>query len=298
MGSAKLAAASIAALATAAAATHVAAGKEPSAPCAATTVHYTATRVGTPWIAAGRAFTGNVFYYGSILGDGRVNQSDGLVAYAGIPGKVLWVPRNRRSPGSTLVVAARRLDGGGSFTQRLRAVPGTQFPSELTIPAAGCWRLTLRSGRLSASVVVHALAAPTEPRCDASPVFRRTQPHPRFGPITWLQAVPRTDGVAAILFVSTLPDADSAVVYAGGQAPEGWATKFLWWSPHPGPRLTITGHRVDGLAGRFQQRFWGAWADEGVVFPSIVNIPTAGCWAVTVQTGRTAGLVVFRAVVT
>ena len=34
------------------------------------------------------------------------------------------------------------------------------------------------------------------------------------------------------------------------------------------------------------------------MFPSIVEIPTAGCWAVTVQTGRTAGLIVFQAVVT
>jgi hypothetical protein len=276
---------------------HLAAGEEPTAPCAATTVHYTATKVGTPWIAAGRSLTGHVFYYSQIAGDGRVNQSDGLVAYAGVPGKVLWVPQNRRRAGATLVVTARQLGGEGAFTQRLRAAPGRQFPSELTIPAAGCWRLTLRSGRLGSSVVVHAIAPPSEPRCDPTPVFRRTQPHPRFGQITWMQATPRTDGVAAILFVSTLPGADSAMIYAGGLAPEGWATKFLWWSPHPGPDLTITGRRID-RPGAFRQKFGSAAADEGIVFPSIVEIPTAGCWAVRVQTGRTAGLIVFQAVVT
>jgi hypothetical protein len=295
----KLAAVLAAAVAAAAFVAHPGAGKEPTAPCAATNVHYTATRVGTPWVAAGRAFTGNVFYYSQIAGDGRVNQSDGLVAYAGVSGKVLWVPRNRRRAGSTLVVTARRLDGDGAFTQRLRAVPGTQFPSQLTVPAAGCWRLTLRSGRLSASVKVQAVTPPSEPRCDPTPIFLRgTQPHPKFGRITWMQAVPRTDGVAAIRFVSTIPGADSAMIYAGGQAPEGWATKFLWWSPHPGPNLVITGRRVDGIAGRFQQKFGSAWADEGVIFPSIVEIPTAGCWATTVQTGKTAGLIVFQAVVT
>jgi hypothetical protein len=294
----KLAVVVAAAIAAAASVAHPGAGKEPAAPCAATIVHYTATTVGTPWVSADGLFRGHAFYYSQIAGDGRVNQSDGLVAYAGVPGKVLWVPQNRRRAGATLVITARQQDGDGAFTQRLRGVPGKQFPSQLDIPAAGCWRLTLRSGRLVSSVVVRAVAPPSEPRCDPTPVFRRgAQPHLKFGQITWMQAVPRTDGVAAILFVSTIPGADSAMIYAGGQAPEGWATKFLWWSPHPGPNLVITGHRVDGIAGRFEQKFWSAWADEGIVFPSTVEIATAGCWAVTVQTGRTAGLVVFQSVV-
>ena len=287
-----------AALAAAASLAHRGAGKEPAAPCASTTVHFAATKVGMPWIAAGRAFTGHVSYYSQIVGDGRVNQSDGLVAYAGVPGKVLWVPRRSPRAGATLVVTGRRLDGDGSFTSRFRATIGRQFPAQLTIPVTGCWRLTLRSGRLSSSIKVQAVAPPSEPRCDPTPVFRRSQPHPKFGRITWMQATPRTDGIAAILFVSTLPDADSAVIYAGGRAPEGWSTKFLWWSPHPGPGLTIIGRRVDGLEGRFRQTFGSASADEGIVFPSIVDIPTAGCWATTVQTGRTAGLIVFQAVVT
>jgi hypothetical protein len=36
----------------------------------------------------------------------------------------------------------------------------------------------------------------------------------------------------------------------------------------------------------------------GVIFPSIVDIPTAGCWAVVVRSGQRAGLVVFQAVAT
>jgi hypothetical protein len=286
-----------AATAAVAATAHPGAGKEPTAPCASTTVHYTGTRVGTPWVAAGRAFTGHVFYYSGILGDGRVNQSDGLVAYAGVAGKVLWVPRGAGRAARTLVVGARRLDGAGAFTQRLRSVPGKRFPSELTIPGAGCWRLTLRSGRLRASAVVQAVAPPAGPRCDATPVFRQDPPHPRFGRITWLQATPRSEGVAAIRFVSVVPGADRALIYAGGRAPEGWNTKFLWWAPHPTGPLTLTGRRLDGV-GRFVQREGSASSDDGIVFPSIVEIPTAGCWAVTVSMGKTAGLVVFQAVVT
>jgi hypothetical protein len=293
----KVAAVFGAALGIAAFLAHPGAGKEPTAPCAATTVHYSATRVGTPWVAAGRAFTGHAFYYSEILGDGRVNQSDGLVAYAGVPGKVLWVPRDRRLAGATLVVTGRRLDGAGSFTRRLREVPGRQFPSQLTIPAAGCWRLALRSRRLVASVQVQVVPAPTEPRCDATPVMRGDPPHPRFGPIIWMQATPRSSGVAAIRFVSVVPGADSAVIYAGGLAPEGWSTKFLWWAPHPTGLLTLTGRRID-RQGRFVQHFGSAASDDAIVFPSIVEIPNAGCWAVTVSMGTTAGLVVFQAVVT
>jgi hypothetical protein len=293
----KLAALSGAALGAAAFMAHPGAGKEPTAPCAATTVQYSATRVGTPWVAAGRAFAGHVFYYSEILGDGRVNQSDGLVAYAGVPGKVLWVPRNRRRAGATLVITARRLDGDGALTRRVRAVAGRQFPSQLTLPAAGCWRVTLRSGRLGSSVVVQVVAGPAEPRCEATPVFREDPPHPRFGRITWMQATPRSVGVAAIRFVSVLPGADRAIIYAGGQAPEGWATKFLWWAPHPTGTLVLTGRRVGGT-GRFVQKFGSAASDDAIVFPSIVEIPTAGCWAVTVSMGQAAGLVVFQAVVT
>ena len=293
----KLAALLAAALAAAASLAHPGAGKEPAAPCAATIVRYSATKVGTPWVAAGRSFTGHVFYYSSVVGDGRVNQSDGLVAYARVPGKVLWVPLNRPRAGKTLVVTGRRVDGSGRFTQRLRAVPDRQFPSQLTLPAAGCWRLTLRSGRLSSSVVVQAVPPPSEPRCDATPVFRQDPPHPRFGRVTWLQATPRGEGVIALRFVSVVPGADRALIYAGGQAPEGWSTKFLWWAPHPTGPLTLTGRKLDGV-GRFKQDFGSAASDDGIVFPSIVDIPTAGCWAVTVSMGKTAGLVVFQAVAT
>ena len=250
-----------------------------------------------PWVAAGSAFTGHVSYYPQLLGDGRVNQSDGLVAYAGVPGAVLWVPRNRRRAGATLVVSGRRQDGAGSFAQRVRGRPSAGFLSQLKVPAVGCWRLTLRTGRLSASLVVQAIVAPAEPRCDATPVIRQDPPHPRFGRITWLQATPRASGVVAIRFVSVVPGADSAVVYAGGLAPEGWATKFLWWAPHPTGPLTLLGRRID-RAGTFVQHFGSAASDDGVVFPSIVQIPAAGCWAVTVRMGSAAGLVVFQAVVT
>jgi hypothetical protein len=268
--------------------------------CAASTVRYGATRVGVPWLSAGRAFTGHLFYYSNVLGDGRVNRSDGAVAYAGVPGKILWVPRNRRRAGATLVVAAVRLDGAGSVVDRFPAAPGSQFPSELRLPEAGCWRLTLRSGRLRATAVVQAVEPRVGPVCEPSPVYRRTPPHPRFGDITWMPATPRSAGVTAVLFVTTYPDSPDAVIPSGGKYPNGPNAKFLWWAPRPGGSLKIVGRRLDA-PGRFTDEEVRATGDVGsrggqTVFASIIDVPTAGCWSVTLRTGGSAGNVIFKVV--
>lgn len=270
--------------------------------CPATTVHYGATRVGVPWIAAG-GLTGHLFAYGGrTLMDQRVNGSDGLVLYTGggtAEGatKILWVARRRS--GSRLLLSGRRIDGSGTFGQRFRANREGAFPSIVKIPAAGCWRLAIKAGPLRATFFVRALEPPAERVCEPTPVFRHT-PHPLFGDITWMPATPRSSGIVAALFVSTVPEADRALIYAGGRAPQGWNTKFLWWSPKPGGQLRLAGRRMDGL-GTFRQAEYGAWGTippvTGPIFPSIVEIPTAGCWAVTVSIGGRAGLVVFEAVV-
>jgi hypothetical protein len=270
--------------------------------CPASTVHYGMTPVGTPWVAAAEV-TGHVFAYGGrTLMDGRVNGSDGLVLYTrgGTPDgamKILWGVRRRY--GARLVVRATRLDAAGTFMQRF-SHPGGQFPSIIDVPEPGCWQLSLRTGKVRASFVVEAVDAPPEPFCQPT-LVERTTPHPRFGNLTWMSTTPRANGIAAVLFVSTLPGAERALIYAGGLAPEGWATKFLWWSPKPGGGLTLAGWRLDGT-GTFRQSFPGALGIsppvQGIVFPSIVDIPTAGCWAVRVSTGGRTGLAVFNAVVT
>lgn len=229
--------------------------------------------------------------------DGRVNASDGVVLYTrggtGNPAmKVLWTLRG----GSGLfTVFGTRLDASGSFTQRFTG--HGQVPSIVKIPVAGCWRLSVRSGSRRGAFVVRAVDAPADSFCEPSVVFRHTTPHPRFGDVAWMPTTPRSNGIAAVRFVSTLPGADRAVVYAGGLAPEGWSTKFLWWSPQPAGGVALDGWRLDGL-GTFRQSFPAAASDDGTVYPSIVEIPTAGCWAVRVTIGPRTGLAVFNAVVT
>jgi hypothetical protein len=270
--------------------------------CPASTVHYNATPVGAPWVAT-RAVTGHLFAYGGrTLMDAGVNAADGLVLYThgrtpdGAT-KILWVVRRRFGP--TLRLKGTRMDGPGSFTQRL-AHGGGHFPSIVDVPAAGCWKLALQTGKVRATFVLTALDAPAAPSCEATPVFPRGVPHPTLGSVgAWMPATPRSSGIVAVAFVSTVPGADRAVIYAGGRAPEGWNTKFLWWSPKPSGPLKLVGRRMDGV-GRFEQIAYGAWSDSppvtGTIFPSIVEIPSAGCWAVTGGIGARAGLVVFEAV--
>ena len=203
--------------------------------------------------------------------------------------KVLWTMQ-RASAG--LILRGTRVDGAGAFTQRFGG--GREVPSIVEIPSAGCWRLSVRSGSLRAIFVVRAVDPPAQSSCEPTAVFRAT-PHPRFGDVTWMPTMPARNGIVAIRFVSTLPGADRAVVYAGGSAPAGWATKFLWWSPRPGRNVALAGWRLDA-DGTFGQLFPAAGADEGAVYPSIVDIPAAGCWAVRVSIGGRAGLVVFEAV--
>jgi len=259
--------------------------------CPASTVHYGATPVGTPWVRSG-AITGNVFAYGGqTLMDARVSTSDGLVLYThggtGNPAtKILWVMRRASA---RLILHGTRLDAPGAFTQRFAG--GREVPSIVKIPEAGCWRLALRAGETRAAFVVRAVDAPTEPVCEPTPVFRNV-PHPHFGDVMWMPTTPRSNEIDAVLFVSVVDGADHALVYAGG-------VKFLWWTPyeHRGPQVTLTGQRLD-RPGTFRQSFFSAATDTDIVWPSTLNIPSSGCWAVRVSIGGRTGLAVFEAVVT
>ena len=217
--------------------------------------------------------------------DGRVNASDGLVLYihsrTGNPAmKILWT---MRKGGRRLTIRGTRLDASGAFMQRFRG-PGRSRRSS-TSPAAGCWRLSLRSGKLRATFVVAAVAAPAEPACEPTRVHRDA--------VVWMPTTPTANGIVAKLFVSTVESADRALVYAGG-------AKFLWVTPHPGPQVILTGTRLD-RPGSSRESFFSATSDSppvtGIVFPSNLVIPASGCWAVRVTIGGRTGLAVFESVV-
>jgi hypothetical protein len=255
--------------------------------CAATPVHWewNARARGAPWIAAGPAksrLQGNLLGY-RYLEDGRVNRSEGVVLLAGRAVKIAWYSKKW---GGFLTVIGKRVDGAGSFRQRFGYLVGAGFiPSGVTVPAAGCWQLTLKTDGWTRKLVVQAVDSAPEGTCDATPV----------GADGWVKVVPSRSGITGTWGWKT-PEG-GALLYAGGKTPTGGNTKVLWRARPLGGTLVVTGSRLDGEAS-FRQEFKGAGGPPGY-WPSTVVVPEAGCWLLTVrivgQTGA-AGIVVTRVI--
>lgn len=86
-----------------------------------------------------------------------------------------------------------------------------------------------------------------------------------------------------------------AIIGTRGQAESGRVTKILWWVHGKGsPALTIVGNRTDA-AGSFRPTITGPTLGDNTTFPSIVTVPTPGCWTLSVHSGSTSGSITFRA---
>jgi hypothetical protein len=163
----------------------------------------------------------------------------------------------------------------------------------LSVPSAGCWRLDLRDGKLHASAVLAAVAPPVAAACDPTPLHPPSG-HPGGLPeLPWVAARPSAAGITGSLFYPPpRPLGAGTSIYPGGRVPNGGTTKILWAAKRPGRALVITGRRLDG-PGSFSQTEPGA---NGNQFPSIPDVPAAGCWLLTLRTGSTGAVVVVDAV--
>jgi hypothetical protein len=139
--------------------------------CGATTVHYHLDEGGgpglaqLPWITASPpsiGLVGHLFYYDSTNPWKRKRLST-LRMYSGgespdgrLSMKILWELHHGSVPPPLLDVLATRIDGPGSTFQQLPSTSSdaSQFPSIISLPAPGCWRLTLRAGATTGHVVV------------------------------------------------------------------------------------------------------------------------------------------------
>lgn len=74
--------------------------------------------------------------------------------------KILWYVRV--SGGNTsLRLTGRRLGGGETVRQELSEVsPPRNYPSIVSIPVAGCWKLSLQSGRVRGTVMMQVVDTP------------------------------------------------------------------------------------------------------------------------------------------
>ncbi len=261
--------------------------------CAATAVHYQPTKKpglsDLPWVRArpGRNFVmGLLVSYLPTLRDASVSRSDGLVVWTRGE-RIVWTMAGGWTAAARMI--ARRLGGRESF--RVPLTSGRRgLVSTLRFPRAGCWRLTLRTGRGVASVVALVVPRPAKLACDATPVEATSM------------ALVRPHGAGIAAGWSWFTSDHSALIFTRGAAPQDMYTKVLWWVRRNwGGRLRLTGIRLDG-DGSFRQAFVQAGDPSGyapgyhAAFPSTVYVPSAGCWLFRLRTGRVAGVLVVRAI--
>jgi hypothetical protein len=245
--------------------------------CAATVVHYGPSKFpglsDSPWVVGqpvSAGLLGAVVSYPRSLRDPRVNRSDGLVLWR-LGGQIAW-----NQPGKLRV---RRLDGRGSFDVPLEGGGGSQ----LRFPTAGCWRLTLWNisgfGSKIASVVARVIEVPKKLGCGATVLENG-----------WAKARPRSSGIkGGWPWITAGPAQLTTHGHDGDKN-----MKVPWWIDRGGPSLELVGTQLDAV-GSFRQTFLEATSPKGV-YPSIVDIPAAGCWLLRLRTGKLAGVLIVRAV--
>jgi hypothetical protein len=67
--------------------------------------------------------------------------------------KVLWITRTKGYT-QTLTIRGQRLDASGSFAATYRGYG--DYPSYVSVPAPGCWRVTVTTGHVTGRVVFSA----------------------------------------------------------------------------------------------------------------------------------------------
>ncbi|HUO74290.1 MAG TPA: hypothetical protein VMU39_26190 [Solirubrobacteraceae bacterium] len=130
-----------------------------------------------------------------------------------------------------------------------------------------------------------ALAALAASACLSAPVSYGTPPNIGAPTIPWIHAGP----VIGYLFYYGAEgpwkrQTGRVIITTGGGPQGGYATKILWHVRGGSKRITVVGTRLDG-AGRFTQRF----SASGAFYPSIVVVPSSGCWRLTVTSARHVG---------
>jgi hypothetical protein len=126
--------------------------------------------------------------------------------------------------------------------------------------------------------------------CPVTPVYQGGQAN--LSGIPWVQAQPTSSGIVGHLFYAQSATTKSGTyryIHTGGGYPDGSATKILWIVDHPqasGP-LQIDGTNLSDPGKTFHQTIAG----EGEI-PSIVVVPSIGCWRLQIVSGNTNGTII------
>jgi hypothetical protein len=173
---------------------------------------------------------------------------------------------------AVLAVATVGCFGGRSAAPLQSSAPSTAS-SDSSPSTSGC-----------AAAIVHHDAAPIGARHAGIPPT-----------IPWVEDAQTQITGSLFYYTPTLRRHVRAIIGTRGRGAGGTATKILWWVRGNGsPTLTIVGHRTDATSS-FHQTITGPSLGRNTTFPSIVTIPTPGCWTLDLRSGSTSGSITFRA---
>ena len=86
-------------------------------------------------------------------------------------------------------------------------------------------------------------------------------------------------------------------MYSGGESLDGRLSMKILWELRRGSApilLDVLAQRIDGTGSSFQQL--PSASSDASQFPSIIDIPTPGCWRLTLKAGATTSHVVIDVV--
>ena len=121
--------------------------------------------------------------------------------------------------------------------------------------------------------------------------------------LPWVSASPRSVELVGHLFYYDDQNAwkrerlSPLRMYSGGESPDGRLSMKILWELRRGsapPLLDVKATRIDGPGSSFQQL--PSTNSDASQFPSIIDIPTPGCWHLTLKAGVTTGHVVIDVV--
>jgi hypothetical protein len=126
--------------------------------------------------------------------------------------------------------------------------------------------------------------------CPVSPVYQGGPGN--LSEIPWVQAQPISSGIRGYLFSAhsaTTKSGTYSFLHTGGGYPDGSATKILWMvdSPQASGPLQIDGTNLSTPGKPFHQTIEGSRE-----IPSIVVVPSAGCWRLHISSGKASGTLI------
>jgi hypothetical protein len=134
------------------------------------------------------------------------------------------------------------------------------------------------------------------------------EPNARLGSLSggpWIRAHPVRTTLIGYMFGGHEVNGRFAV-YAGGEDPVSHRSQKILWILKPGARAAAR-LRIDGVrlalgphgvrrvkTDRFHESFASAYSEQtpGILFPSSIDVPRAGCWRLTLGSGHISARVV------